>query len=66
MSQKESQLDELIPIELKLRLLRAELDQLESDSRWIAQRRQEVLEEVGYYDELLDHTRRRALLRRVK
>lgn len=66
MTPKERQFEDLVPIELKLRLLRAEMDRLQSDARWIEQRCEEVQEEIDYYDELLGSRRRRTILRRVK
>lgn len=66
MTPKENQFEDLLPIELKLRLLRAEMERLDSDAAWIDQRRDEVQEEIDYYDELLYSRRRRSILRRVK
>ena len=66
MSRKDSSFEELLPIELKLLLVQAELDRLESDARWIEQRRQEILREIDHYKCLLSHKRRQAALRRVK
>ncbi|RPI27280.1 MAG: hypothetical protein EHM61_08935 [Acidobacteria bacterium] len=58
--------DDLLPIELKLRLLEAELERLSSDLMWLEQRRSEVSKEIAYYEKLLHRGRRRSVLRRVK
>lgn len=66
MNRKDSEWEESLPIELKLRLLEAELDRLDSDARWLDQRRQEVVEEMRYYTNILSKARPRRTLRRVK
>lgn len=66
MSRKDASFEELLPIELKLLLVQAELDRLDSDARWIEQRRQEILREIDHYKGLLSNKRRQAVLRRVK
>ena len=63
---KEAPLEELLPIELRLLILESELERLESDARWVEQRRSEVLEEIEACNALLDKKRRHNLLRRVK
>jgi hypothetical protein len=63
---KEPPLEELLPIELRLLILESELERLESDARWVDQRRREVLEEIEACNELLVEKRRRGRLRRVK
>jgi hypothetical protein len=62
MSRGKPSLEELLPIELKLRILEAELDRLEADARWVEQRRQEVLKEIDSYSELLVSKRRKTVL----
>ncbi|MFB3905022.1 MAG: hypothetical protein ACE15E_16345 [Acidobacteriota bacterium] len=66
MKRKEPDFEDLLPIELKLRLLEAELDRLNSDLSWLEQRRDEVTKEMQYYEKLLHRGRRRSVLRRVK
>jgi hypothetical protein len=66
MTHREPPLEELLPIELKLRILEAELDRLESDARWVEQRRQEVLKEIDSYSQLLASKRRKSVLHIVK
>ncbi len=66
MNRKEPPLEELLPIELKLRILEAELERLDADAHWVEQRRQEVLEEIDFFAELLVSKRRRGLLQIVK
>ena len=66
MSGKEPPLEELLPIELRLMILESELERLDSDARWVEQRRQEVLSEIESCNELLAEKRRHSLLRRVK
>jgi hypothetical protein len=63
---KEAPLEELLPIELRLLILESELERLESDARWVEQRRSEVLEEIEACNTLLAKKRRQNVLRRVK
>jgi hypothetical protein len=66
MKRKVPPLEELLPIELKLRILEAELERLDADARWVEERRSEVLEEIDSYSELLASKRRRSVLQIVK
>jgi hypothetical protein len=66
MSQQEPPLEQLLPVELKLRILETELERLEADARWVQQRRREILQEIDACNEVLDAKRRRCLLRRIK
>lgn len=66
MNQDDPPLEQLLPIELRLLILEAELDRLESDARWLQQRRKEILEEIEVCQTALDQKRRRSVLRRVK
>ena len=66
MSRREPPLEELLPIELKLRILEAELERLEADADWVEQRRLEVLREIDSYTELLASKRRRGVFHVVK
>lgn len=63
---KEPPLEELLPIELRLLILESELERLESDARWVEQRRREVLEEIEDCNSVLAKRRRSSVLRRVK
>lgn len=66
MKRKHTEFEDLLPIELKLRLLQAETDRLDSDLQWLEQRKQEVSEEIRYYEKLLFKSRHERRLRRVK
>jgi len=66
MSDKEPPLEELLPIELRLLILESELERLESDARWVEQRKREVLAEIESCNEMLAQKKRRCVLRRVK
>lgn len=66
MKHTERDLEEFLPIQLKLRLLESELERLESDMQWLTQRKREIVEEMRYYETLLSRARQRTLLRRVK
>lgn len=66
MKRKEPDFEDLLPVELKLRLLEAELDRLNSDLSWLERRRDEVTKEMQYYEKLLHRGRRRSVLHRVK
>ncbi len=46
MNQGESSLEQLLPLELKLRILEGELDRLESDARWLEKRKSEVIQDI--------------------
>ena len=63
---KEAPLEELLPIELRLLILESELERLESDARWVDQRKREVLDEIEACNALLRKKRRQHVLRRVK
>ena len=59
--------DERLPIELKLRLLQAEIERLDSDASWIELRRREIRDEIGYYEKLLMQSEEpKPVLKRVK
>jgi hypothetical protein len=66
MSPEDPSLEELLPIELRLRILEAELERLDSDARWVEQRRREVLRDIDACHERLNHRRRKGILKRVK
>ncbi len=58
--------DDALPIQLQIRVLRAELDRIELDLCRLDQLKAQLVEEIGHYEKLLDQTRRSHLLRRVK
>ena len=66
MNQTDLELSQLLPIELKLRILQAELDCIEPDLARLEQRRKEILQEIQYYEELSFKSRHRTILRRIK
>jgi hypothetical protein len=66
MREKEPPLEELLPIELRLLILESELERLDSDARWVEQRRSEVLAEIANCNTMLAQKKRRCVLRRVK
>ncbi len=66
MSQQETDLESSLPLELKLRVLEAELDRVESDYRMLERRKQEIESEIAHFQKRLSKIRRRTVLRRVK
>ncbi len=66
MSAEDLEFEELLPLELKVRLLESELERLDSDLEWMQERRSEIQEEIGYYTKLLSKSRHRKNLRLVK
>ena len=66
MSQSESSLEQLLPLELKLRILEGELDRLESDARWLEKRKTEVLEDIQACKKELLLRKSQAALKRIK
>jgi predicted nucleic acid-binding Zn-ribbon protein len=66
MNREDLELEEVLPLELKLRVLQAELDRLESDFNWLSQQKEEIEQQIVAYQKKLSRTRRRGLLRRVK
>ncbi|HON00425.1 MAG TPA: hypothetical protein PLM33_09250 [Acidobacteriota bacterium] len=59
-------LEDLLPLELRLLILQAELERLESDARWVEERKQQVESELAGCREALNRRQRRSLLRRIK
>lgn len=59
-------LEDLLPLELRMLILQAELERLESDARWVEERRRQVEAELDECRSLLNRRQRRTLLRRVK
>ncbi len=66
MSQRDLEFEETLPLELKLRVLQAELDRLEADYRWLKRRKEEVEDQIRDFEKRLLNTRRRRVLRRIK
>ncbi len=66
MSQRDLEFEETLPLELKLRVLQAELDRLEADYRWLKRRKEEVEDQIRDFEKRLVNTRRRRVLRRIK
>ena len=66
MSQSETSLEQLLPLELKLRILEGELDRLESDSRWLEKRKAEVIHDIDSCKKELLQRRTKADIKRIK
>ena len=66
MNRQDLELEEVLPLELKLRVLQAELDRLESDFNWLSRQKEELEQRIVAYQKKLSRTRRRSLLRRIK
>ena len=66
MSQSETSLEQLLPLELKLRILEGELDRLESDSRWLEKRKAEVIQDIDLCKKELLQRRTKVDIKRIK
>ena len=66
MTQKHLSLEDTLPIELRIRILQAELEQIELDLNRLEQSKNQITEEISHYQNLLAETKRKSLLRRVK
>jgi len=66
MSQGENSLEQLLPLELKLRILEGELDRLDSDARWLEKRKAEVIEDIQACKKELLERRNRSGIKRIK
>ena len=66
MSVNDQQNEELLPMELKLRLLHSELERLNTDLRWIQGRKHQIESELHSCEELLSQARRQRKLRLVR
>ncbi len=66
MSRSDLGVEETLPLELRLRVLQAELDRVESDYHWLRQRRHELQQQIDHCQQRLSQTRRRHVIRRVK
>ncbi|MCH8320305.1 MAG: hypothetical protein IH790_05035 [Acidobacteria bacterium] len=66
MKQKHLSLEDTLPIELRIRILQAELEQIELDLSRLNQSQSRIVEEISHYQDLLAESKRHRLLRRVK
>ncbi len=66
MNQGESSLEQLLPLELKLRILEGELDRLESDARWLEKRKSEVEQDIESCKKELLQRRSNSGFKRIK
>ncbi len=66
MNHKHLSLEDTLPIELRIRILQAELEQIELDLSRLNQSQSRIVEEIDHYQDLLAHSKRHSLLRRVK
>ncbi len=66
MKQKHLSLEDTLPIELRIRILQAELEQIELDLSRLSQSQSRIVEEISHYQDLLAESKRHTLLRRVK
>ncbi len=66
MKQKHLSLEDTLPIELRIRILQAELEQIELDLSRLSQSQSRIVEEISHYQDLLAASKRHSLLRRVK
>ncbi len=66
MTQKHLSLEDTLPIELRIRILQAELEQIELDLSRLNQSQSRIVEEINHYQDLLAESKRHSLLRRVK
>ncbi len=66
MKQKHLSLEDTLPIELRIRILQAELEQIELDLSRMNQSQSRIVEEISHYQDVLAESKRHRLLRRVK
>ncbi len=66
MKQKHLSLEDTLPIELQIRILQAELEQIDLDLSRLSQSKSQIVEEINHYQDLLAESKRHSLLRRVK
>ncbi len=66
MKQKHLSLEDTLPIELRIRILQAELEQIELDLSRLSQSQSRIVEEISHYQDVLAESKRHSLLRRVK
>jgi len=66
MKQKHLSLEDTLPIELRIRIMQAELEQIELDLSRLNQSQSRIVEEINHYQDLLAESKRHSVLRRVK
>ncbi len=66
MKQKHLSLEDTLPIELRIRILQAELEQIELDLSRLNQSKSRIVEEINHCQDLLAQSKRHRVLRRVK
>jgi len=66
MTQKHLSLEDTLPIELRIRILQAELEQIELDLSRLNQSKSRIVEEISHCQDLLAESKRHHVLRRVK
>ncbi len=66
MMHKRLSVEDTLPIELRIRILQAELEQIELDLSRLNQSESRIVEEISHYQDLLAESKRHSLLRRVK
>ena len=66
MKQKHLSVEDTLPIELRIRILQAELEQIELDLSRLNQSQSRIVEEINHHQDLLAESKRHSLLRRVK
>ena len=66
MKRKNLSLEDALPIQLRIRVLQAELEQIELDLDGLGKVREEILEEIRHHQDFLAKGKRHRLLQRVK
>ena len=66
MKQKHLSLEDTLPIELRIRIMQAELEQIELDLSRLNQSQSRIVEEINHYQDLPAESKRHSVLRRVK
>ncbi|MCZ6486123.1 MAG: hypothetical protein O6826_10540 [Acidobacteria bacterium] len=66
MKQKHLSLEDALPIQLRIRVLQAELEQIELDLDGLGKVREEIVEEIRQHQDFLAKSKRHRLLHRVK
>ena len=66
MKRKHLSLEDALPIQLRIRVLQAELEQIDVDLDELSKVREEIIEEIRHHQDFLAKSKRHRLLRRVK
>jgi hypothetical protein len=66
MKRKHLSLEDALPIQLRIRVLQAELEQIELDLDGLGKVKEEILEEIRHHQDCLAESKRHRLLHRVK